>query len=273
MKFFLIVVKGKKQGLPIPIEIDLFLVGSGKVCQLRADHESMGDQHCALVTRGRKVFVTDLDSGQPTFVNGEVLAPGIEWPLHPRDILDIGPLKFMVQYREKALSQHDLEEWALSCLDQNSERNQELTREEDEFHSEQFEAASNAAAAILDGLNAQRGEVKGHLRVSREGQITLVRVNHLYLVEPSELALVKHELYEQLDQTNLRVLMDMKNVKRMTSQAAEMFAGLRTWLRPKGSRMAFCRLRPEFESMFKGYQVTHDMPMFAEKPKALTSKW
>lgn len=101
MKFFLIVVKGKKQGLPIPIEIDLFLVGSGKVCQLRADHESMGDQHCALVTRGRKVFVTDLDSGQPTFVNGEVLAPGIEWPLHPRDILDIGPLKFMVQYRKK----------------------------------------------------------------------------------------------------------------------------------------------------------------------------
>lgn len=273
MKFFLIVAKGKKQGMPIPVEIDLFLVGSGTVCQLRAEHDSIGEQHCALVSRGRKVFITDLDSGHPTFVNGEVLAPGIEWPLHPRDILEVGPLKFMVQYREKPLSQRDLEEWALSCLDQNSERKRDAIREQDEFHSKQFEAASNAAAAILDGLNVQQGEVIGHLRISREGQITLVRVNHTYLVEPSELALVSHELYEQLDRTNLRVLIDMKNVKRMSSQAAEMFAHLRTWLRPKGSRLAFCRLRPEFESMFKGYQVTHDMPMFVEKPIALTSKW
>jgi len=273
MKFFLIVAKGKKQGMPIPIEIDLFLIGSGPVCQLRAEHESIGEQHCALVTRGRKVFVTDLDSGQPSFVNGEVLAPGIEWPLHPRDILEVGPLKFMVQYREKALSQRDLEEWALSCLDQNSERKRDSSKEDDDFHSKQYEAASSAAAAILDGLNAQRGEVKGHLRVSREGQITLVRVNHVYLVEDSELALVKHELYEQLDHTNLRVLIDMKNVKRMSSQAAEVFAGFRIWLRPKGSRLAFCRLRPEFESMFKGYPVTQDMAMFSDKPKALTSKW
>ena len=34
MKFFLIVAKGKKQGMPIPVEIDLFLIGSGPVCQL-----------------------------------------------------------------------------------------------------------------------------------------------------------------------------------------------------------------------------------------------
>ena len=26
---------------------------------------------------GRKVFISDLDSGQPTFVDGEVLAPGL----------------------------------------------------------------------------------------------------------------------------------------------------------------------------------------------------
>ena len=28
MKFYLIVAKGKKQGMPIPVEIDLFLIGS-----------------------------------------------------------------------------------------------------------------------------------------------------------------------------------------------------------------------------------------------------
>jgi anti-anti-sigma regulatory factor len=275
MKFYLIVAKGKKQGMPIPVEVDLFLIGSGPVCQLRAAHDDIGEQHCAMVTRGRKVFISDLDSGHPTFVNGEVLTPGVEWPLHSRDILEVGPLKFMVQYREKALSQRDLEEWALSCLDQNSERKREFdrSRADEEFHSEQFEAAASAAAAILEGLNAQRGVKKGRLRVSREGTITVVRVNDVYLVEDAELALINHELHELLDQANQRVLIDMKNVKRMSSQAAEMFGYLRNWLRPKGSRMAFCRLRPEFEQMLRSYPATQDLQMYSEKPKALASKW
>jgi anti-anti-sigma regulatory factor len=274
MKFYLIVAKGKKQGMPIPIEIDLFLIGSGPMCQLRAVHDDIGEQHCAIVTRGRKVFVSDLDSGRPTFVNGEVLAPGVEWPLHSGDLLEAGPLKFMIQYREKGLAQRDLEEWAVSCLDQNSERKKEFDRSDsEEFHSEQFEKAASAAAAILDGLNAQRGVVKGRLRISREGGVMVVRVNDVYLVEDAELAQIKHELHEQLDQPNLRVLIDMKNVKRMSSQAAEMFAHLRGWLRPKGSRMAVCRLRPEFEQMLRAYPVTNDLQMFPEKPKALSAKW
>ena len=90
------------------------------------------------MTRGRKVFVSDLDSGRPTFVNGEVLTPAVEWPLHPRDMLEVGPLKFMVQYREKVLSQRDLEEWALSCLDQNVDRKEGIRPSDgsEEFHSE-----------------------------------------------------------------------------------------------------------------------------------------
>ena len=87
------------------------------------------------------------------------------------------------------------------------------------------------------------------------------------------MALIKHELHEHLDHQNQRVLIDMKNVRRMSSQAAEMFAHLKSWLAPKSSRMAFCRLRPEFEQMFRSYAVTHDLPMFAEKPKALAGKW
>jgi anti-anti-sigma regulatory factor len=274
MKFYLIVAKGKKQGMPIPVEIDLFLIGAGPVCQLRAVHDDIGEQHCAIVIRGRKVFVSDLDSGHPTFVNGEVLTPGIEWPLHSGDLLEVGPLKFMVQYREKALSQRDLEEWALSCLDQHVERKREFDRTSgDDFHSHEYEAAASAAAAILDGLNAQRGIIKGRLRISREGTVTVVRVNDVYLVEDAELALINHELHEHLDAPNLRVLVDLKNVKRMSSQAAEMFANLRSWLRPKGTRMAICRLRPEFEQMFRSYPVTQDLPIFAEKPKALSAKW
>ena len=274
MKFFLIVAKGKKQGLLIPIEVDLFLIGGGPVCQLRAAHDEVGEEHCALVMRGRKVFVSDLNSGLPTLVNGEPMEPGIEWPLHSGDSLEVGPLKFIVQYREKLLSQRDMEEWALSCLDQSSDRRKIFERgERSEFHSPEYETAATAAAAILEGLNAQKGVVKGRLRVSLEGGMTVVRINDVYLVEDSELAMIRRELHDNLNLHNMRVLIDMKNVKRMSSQAAEMFADLRTWLRPFGSKMAFCRLRPEFVGILHTYPSSHDLPMYADKQKALVAKW
>ena len=114
MKFYLIVAKGKKQGMPIPITIDLFLLGSDKMCQLR--NPNLGPKQCAFVTRDKKVFIRDFDSGHVTEVNGSVIPPGEEWPLHGGDRIAVGNLEFMIQYREKPLSQRDLEEWAARCL-------------------------------------------------------------------------------------------------------------------------------------------------------------
>jgi len=274
VKFFLIAAKGKKQGLPIPIEIDLFLIGSGEECQLRAVHDDIGEQHCAIVTRDRKVFVSDLGSGHPTLVNGEPIEPGQEWPLHSKDMLEVGPLKFMVQYREKALSQRDMEEWALSCLDQNDTQSKEFKRKaSEEFHSEEYEQAASAAAAILDGLSAQRGVVVGRLRISRDGNITIVRINDVYLVEDAELAMLKRELQDNLKHQHIRALIDMKNVRRMSSAAAVMFGDIRRWLARSGGRMAVCRLRPDFHPVMSAHPGTHDIPIFDDKPKALAGKW
>ncbi len=45
MKFYLIVSRGHKQGMPIPITIDLFLLGADKMCQLR--NRNLGPKQCA----------------------------------------------------------------------------------------------------------------------------------------------------------------------------------------------------------------------------------
>ena len=42
MKLFLIVAKGKHQGMPIPFKIDLFLIGSDKMCQMRSHVPGVG---------------------------------------------------------------------------------------------------------------------------------------------------------------------------------------------------------------------------------------
>src|SRR5262245_33571086 len=197
MKFYLIVARGKHQGLPIPIEVDLFMVGSDAACQLRSVHPTVGERHCAFITRDRKVFIRDMGSGEPTLVNDDAIPENAEWPLHAGDRIKVGPLEFVIQLREMALSQRDLEEWALRCLDEaQSTKKMHIVDELVLAANSKTRAvdASQAAAVILDKLNAQRGVVRGRLRISREGMITIVRINDTYLVDESELALISKEL-------------------------------------------------------------------------------
>ena len=79
---------------------------------------------------------------------------------------------------------------------------------------------------LLDRLSAQRGIVKGRLRVSREGQITCVRLLDSFLVAEAEIALLRRELFDTLNQPGLRILIDCKQIARMSSSAAEMFGDL-----------------------------------------------
>ena len=275
MKFYLIVAKGKKQGMPIPIEIDLFQIGSGRACQLRADHENIAEEHCSLICRDRKVFICDLGSGESTIVNDEVMGSSEEWPLHAGDVIEVGPLKFMIQFREKALSQRDLEEWALKCLDSDSQRKMTAVERIESLttYSDEAENASQVASAILDRMSAKRGVVHGRLRIARDGNITIVRINDIYLVEDAEIAHIKRELHDNLDHSNLRVLLDLKNVKRMSTAAVEMFGDLKIWLRNRGGRVAFCRMKSEIQEMIMGFPQLEGIKFFSDKPKAMTTNW
>jgi anti-anti-sigma regulatory factor len=272
MKFYLIVARGKRAGMPIPITVDLFLMGSERICQLRSHREGIGARHCALVTRQTKVFVRDMHSGEPTLLNGSVMPAGEEWPCHAGDRLAVGPLEFIFQFRERALSQRDLEEWALRCLDQDSERD---IAEEEDFRAlrTRHDTPAEAAASILEMLQAKRGLVKGRLRIGRDGNTTLVRFNDVYLVEESEIALVKKELYDQLGNSNLRVLLDCKNVKRMSTAAVTMIDELYSWLKSWGSTLALCRVRPELQDILPRLSLHNRIPHFADKKVALAARW
>jgi anti-anti-sigma regulatory factor len=277
-KVYLIVAKGKHKGMPIPITVDLFLIGSAPECQLRSHLPGVGQRHCALVIREHKVFIRDMNSGEPTLVNGEMVPPGEEWPLHKGDHLEVGPFAFVLQFREKELSQRDLEEWALRSLDQESERDRDKEWDPEEEQvplpgSSRILKASQAAASILEKLQARRGEVRGRLRIGREGNVTIVRINDVYLVEPGEIALIKKELYDNLNRPNLRVLLDFKNVKRMSTVAVMMIDEVYTWLKPWGSTLALCRLRPEVQEIMRELTLRNQIPVFPDKHSALAARW
>jgi anti-anti-sigma regulatory factor len=276
MKFVLIVAKGKHRGMPIPIEVDLFVIGSGSACQLRAQHPDVGPQHCALVTRGRRVFIRDLGSGKPTLVNNEPLPSSEEWPLHKGDLIAAGPLLFKVSFHERPLSKRDLDEWALRMLDEDTGPKKSALEEIAEMEGrplDRRDPAAEAAAALLDRMQAMKGVVRGRLRISRDGDITVVRVNEAYLVEPAELAHLKKELQDNLAAPNQRVLLDLKSVRRMSSAAVNLFGELSRWLRERGSRLAVCRLRPDLAGMLHDLESVFQFRVYPDKPVALAARW
>ncbi len=271
MKFYLIVAKGKHKGTPIPIDIDLFMIGSDRMCQLRSKLPEIGEKHCALVSRDKKVFIRDLNSGHPTMLNGELVAPGEEWPMHAGDRIEVGPLEFMIQFREKPLSQRDLEEWAAKCLDVTEDRDL-FDEDADAFHGSTN--ASDAAASIIDKLQAQRGLVIGHLRIGRDAGVTTVRFNDRQLINEGEIAMIRKELCEHLGRPNLRVLLDCKNVTRMSSSAVKMIGEFYRWLKPWGSSMALCRVRDELQSII--HTVDPELAklrIFRDKRAGVSERW
>ncbi len=283
MKFYLIVARGSRKGMPIPIQVDaaqnalgVFLVGSDKMCQLRK--KSLNPKQCAIVFRDRKVFIQDLhdkaerpetDSGPPNLVNDSVVPPGEEWPLHAGDIIAFGKLEFMIQYNEKALSKRDLEEWAAKCLDVSQERHL-FDEGSDEFHH--ANNASDAALNIIERLSAQRGVIMGRFRIGRENGVTIVRLNDSMLVEEGEISFIKRELCDHLNRPNLRVLLDCKNIRRMSTSGVVMLREFHRWLQPFGSTMALCRVRADIRPILKILDLDN-IPLFMDKRSALLENW
>jgi pSer/pThr/pTyr-binding forkhead associated (FHA) protein len=274
MKLYLIVAKGKQQGTPIRIDSQLFMMGSDKMCQLRSKLAGIGSQHCVLTNHDRKVFLRDLGSGEPTLVNGEVLPPDTAWPLHAGDRIEVGPLEFLVQFSEHAMSKRDMEEWALKCLDENDNKTGSLVEDLELMQrKEKAVNAAKAAEAIIDRLSSQRGLVKGRLRIGLEMGITVVRINDAQLVDEAELALIEKELRENLTRTNLRVLLDFKNVRRCSTKAVQMIGDLANWLQSWGSTFAMCRIRSELKDTLLSLPALRGIKVFPDKPSALEARW
>jgi anti-anti-sigma regulatory factor len=112
----------------------------------------------------------------------------------------------------------------------------------------------------------------GRLRIGRESGVTIVRFNDTILVEEAEIALLKKELCDHLNKTNLRVLLDLKNVRRMSTCAVVMIREFCRWLKPFGSTIALCRVRADIKRIL-AVMDAENIPLFPDKRSALLAHW
>src|SRR5262245_61197930 len=94
MKVTLTVAQGVHSGKAIAISLPQYVIGRDPQCQLRPASLAISKRHCAVLTRGDKVFARDFESTNGTFVNEEPLKGEVE--LKDGDTLKVGPLLFNV---------------------------------------------------------------------------------------------------------------------------------------------------------------------------------
>jgi predicted component of type VI protein secretion system len=95
MSFSLTVLSaGSMQGKVIQISLAQFLMGRGPECNLRPSNPIISKRHCALITRGGKVFVKDFASTNGTFINDQPIKEETE--VKDGDCLKLGSLAFRI---------------------------------------------------------------------------------------------------------------------------------------------------------------------------------
>lgn len=94
MKIRLLVAEGAHAGTVIPVARACLLIGAAPQCHVRAASPVVNPRHCALLVRGERVSVRDLDSRYGTYINDRLLRGELE--LRDGDFLRIGPLMFVV---------------------------------------------------------------------------------------------------------------------------------------------------------------------------------
>lgn len=95
MKLSLVVVKGRPEGMEIPLPMPQFLIGRDPRCNLRPSSESVSKLHCAVVQRKEGVFVRDLKSTNGTFVNNDRIHGEVK--VKDGDLIKVGPLVLAVK--------------------------------------------------------------------------------------------------------------------------------------------------------------------------------
>lgn len=95
MKVSLVVVKGKPEGMEIPLKAARFVIGREPGCQLRPGSDLVSKQHCVFTIDGESLTIEDLGSTNGTFLNGTRLSK-VE-TVRDCDLVKVGPLTFAVK--------------------------------------------------------------------------------------------------------------------------------------------------------------------------------
>lgn len=100
-----IIKTGKYQGKTLKLPERDVTLGRDPECDICVPDPDVSRRHCQFTTREGTLYVTDQQSRNGTFVNDQIIKT--ETPLHPGDLLRVGPMLFELAGPKKKIQKPD----------------------------------------------------------------------------------------------------------------------------------------------------------------------
>lgn len=151
----LVIVSGGKQPRTLEFHTDEIVVGRLRSCPLCIPSAEVSRQHCRLAMQDGYFTVEDLGSSNGTYLNGTKIKELMV--VRPGDLLEVGPVKFKVEYELSAEAQALLD----GAADVNAEEQPVATAEGSPFdfslYGEEGAAAGGEEPAAEHDPAAEHG--------------------------------------------------------------------------------------------------------------------
>ena len=121
----------------------------GRSAKFVIDHDAVSRFHCGIFARDGGVWISDLDSSNGTFVNGERIT---ETQLAPGDKLRVGPLTCEIQFDPAAAAAPDA---AAAPLEPPAKSSIRETRTDDTLYISDLEDAAGQAVEVRHDPDSQ----------------------------------------------------------------------------------------------------------------------
>lgn len=270
MQVKLVFQSGPRSGEEVSVDHFPFYIGRAADCALRLDQDLVAERHCRLTIQGDRIKAEDLDSPHGTVVNHQLVTTA---ELHDGDRLRIGPVRFMISI--------------ITGLSRSANPAPPQVRGEDLpplahggigfMDSVPDSPATQIARALLDQMTHKKvhGKEYVHLRLGEADGITLVELvaKGKAFVEYEEISRLESELSALIIDGHERLVVNLKNIDRLSSSAISALLELHRLAMSRGGRLKLCKARPLVAEMLRAVGAHKRLEMFQDEWHAVSSEW
>jgi anti-anti-sigma factor len=262
----LAVQSGELLGREITVRLPEFVIGRDVSCHFRIDHDQVSDRHCRIFRRGLQILIQDLESISGTAVNDEYVLTAV---LHAGDHVKVGPTSFEVRIK----------------LEPGDEL--ESARHPKRTHDPSLDSpAVESARQILERLRGRKEEErpvehkhrllprgKSRLIVQESQGIAVVTFADRAIVHEDEVQRVSQELDDLIEQGKNRIVLDLENIKHLSSQAIGAMLQAHRRCKASGGLLKICGPGQEVDEIFEIMNLRKAVEIYRDQDSALDSPW
>jgi anti-anti-sigma factor len=110
------------------------------------------------------------------------------------------------------------------------------------------------------------------LEVEQVGSVTVARLTRAELLDEQIITTTGEHLFALVDEMDCRrILLDLGNVRRLASAMLGKVIALHRKLKPKGGRLALCRVDPELAGIIRVLHLNRLFGIYGDQQEALQS--